>query len=317
MEYNYTKLSMTNDPALFRLNLGDPSESRVYYLPHFLAQEAGYFAAQGLSVRFQRTQGGGHTAMGGQIGPVVDGEADACVGGPMVTMKLREDGIAGIVNFCALVRANPWVIAGRDGPVAGLHALAGGRIIDAANVATANFCLRDALAAAGLAQYVTIEPGSGDLDADLGRTRADGRIHIHHSLHALGPALASGALRLALSMATVTPPVPWSAYIARSDRMAAAPDLFRRFRRAIEAALADVAGRPPSEIADCVAAHYPDYPRDALAMVIETYRDGGCFAPDGRIARTDMLAFATIMQRAGWLTAMPAIPELLDPEIAV
>jgi NitT/TauT family transport system substrate-binding protein len=303
-------------PDLLRLNLGDPSEGRVYYLPHFLAHEAGHFAREGVQVQLQRSPGGGHSAMGGQIGPVVEGEADACVGGPMVTMKLQEQGHTGIVSFCALVRRNPWVIAGRLGESIDLAALSGATLIDAGNVATARYCLEDALAAAGLAGQVAIEAGTGDLEADIARVPAAPRTFIHHSLHALGPALAEGRLGLALAMAPVMPAVPWSAYIARADAIGARPALFAAFRRAIGSALEDLAARPAEAIADAVAVHYPDYPRAALALAIGRYRDIGCFAPDPLIAQAEMAAFAAIMLRAGWLARPPDIAALLDPEIA-
>ncbi len=254
--------------------------------------------------------------MGGQIGPVVAGEADACVGGPMVTMKLQEQGHAGIVSFCGLVRRNPWIIAGRPGERFGLADLAGATLIDAGNVATARYCLEDALASAGLAERVVIEAGTGDAEAEFARVAREPGTYIHHSLHALGPALAEGRLGLGLSMASVMPAVPWSAYIARADAIAARPAPFAAFRRAIASALADLATRPAAEIAGAVAAHYPDYPREALELAIGSYRDFGCFAPDPRIAPAEMAAFATIMQRAGWLARAPDIAALLDPEIA-
>jgi len=301
---------------LLRLNLGDPSESRVYYLPHFLALEVGHFAREGVQVQFQRSSGGGHSAMGGQIGPVAEGEADACVGGPMVTMKLQEQGHAGIVSFCALVQRNPWIIAGRPGVSVDLAALAGSSLIDAGNVATARFCLENVLGAAGLAEHAAIEAGSGDLEAEIGRVATVPRTFIHHSLHALAPDIAAGRLGLALSMSALMPPVPWSAYIARADAIARRPALFAAFRRAIASALADLAARPAEAIADAVAGHYPDYPRDALVLAIAQYRDMGCFALDPRIASDDMGAFAAIMVKAGWLSRLPDIPALLDPEIA-
>ncbi|AMJ61464.1 hypothetical protein AXW83_15200 [Bosea sp. PAMC 26642] len=299
-----------------RLNIGDASEARVYYLPHYLAARAGYFSREDIAVAFVESQTGGHTAMGGQIGPVVDGFADACVGGPMVTMKLLEDGVDGIVSFCGLVRANPWVVAAAAPVAGGFSGLAGKTVIDSGNVITATLCLREALRVAGLESAVAIEAGSGCLDDDIARAEGDPSIVIHHSLHALGPDRAAGRLTIVDPMAKITPAVPWSAYIARSDRLAAEPDLFRRFRDGIAAALRDIATLPAERIADLVGDDYPGYEIGALTDVIDAYRSWGCFSPTPQIARADMIAFADIMQRAGWLGTKPSPDTLLAAEIA-
>lgn len=299
-----------------RLNVGDVSEARVYYLPHYLAESAGHFRREGIDVAFVQAETGGQTAMGGQIGPVVDGAADACVGGPMVTMKLLEEGTGGIVSFCALVRANPWVIAAGRPVAGGFAGLAGKTVIDSGNVTTATLCLREAVRTHLLEESISIEAGTGRLDEDIRRAESDPSVVIHHSLHALGAYTSTGRLTVVEPMARITPPVPWSAYIARADRLADEPDVFARFRNGIGFALQDLAKLPAEHIADLVCDRYPGYGMKALTHVIESYRAWGCFAPTPRIAGADMTAFASIMHRAGWLATIPSPDALLAPEIA-
>lgn len=299
-----------------RLNLGDPSEARLYYLPHALAEAAGLFAREGLEVAFLTATGGGHTAMGGQLGAVAAGEADLAVGGPMVTMKLQAEGGARLVNFCALVRANPWVIASpRPLAARGLADLRGHGVVDAANVATARFCFLAAREAAGLDEAaLPLLAGRGE--ADLAACAQGEAGLVHHHLHALAPWIAAGRLHPVLSMAGPTGAVPWSAYIAQAERLAADPEPFAAFRRAIGAALALLARESAAALAQAVGPHYPGYDRAALAWAIDYYRAAGLWAPDPAMPRAEFAHFATLMQRAGWLDAPPDIDALIAPEIA-
>ncbi len=82
---------MAKRRPVLKLNEGDPSEQRLYYLPHYVAAERGFFADVGLDVVFTRTASGGETIRGGQIPAVLSGEADLTIGGPMVTMKMLEE----------------------------------------------------------------------------------------------------------------------------------------------------------------------------------------------------------------------------------
>jgi NitT/TauT family transport system substrate-binding protein len=302
---------MTPDLPVLRLNQGDPSEARIYYCTHFVAAALGCFADEGLEVAFTWSESGGRTVRGGQIPAVLNGTADLAIGGPMVLMRMVEEGGQRAVAFCAAVAANPWVlVAGQPQPGFAVRALAGRQVCDIGRIGTASLAFAWLLRRHGVAG-VNVTPGSGDEAADIAAVAAGRVAYGLHSLHALGPAVAAGQLHVMADLARLTGPVPWSAYIARPDRLAAAPRAFDAFTRAIARAQGWMARRPPGEIAALVAPHYPDVPPAALLAAIGCYQAWGVFAAGPLIGRPAHEHFARILTEAGWLKAPVAYDDVV------
>lgn len=288
-------------PQVLTLNQGDQSEARLYYLPHLVAEAAGFFAREGLEVRLITAAEGGDTVAGGQIPSVLSGAADLTIGGPMVTMKMAEDGTR-LVNFCAAVRSNPWFVLGaRPEPDFDLDRMDGQAVVDVAQVGTAGFIFDAVMAERGIAA------------TRVGGTFPDGghRYAIHH-LHATATAIAEGRIAPLADLAGPTGGVPWSAYIARPETIADMPDAFAAFRRAIGAALALVATADPSEIAAMIAPAFPNHGTEALTIAITLYRRAGLWPATPAIPREDFDRFGALLIRAGWLTRMPSWADLAE-----
>lgn len=299
------------------MNQGDASEARIYYCAHFVAEALGYFAAHDLSVIFTTTQSGGHTIQGGQIPAVLSGEAELTIGGPMVTMKNFEDGGPPLVNFCAAVERNPWVIAaGRQTGAISIADLRGMRVIDVGNVGTASLCFRWLLGANGLTeQDVEVIAGSGWQEKDIADVASGAIDYALHSLHALAPDITSGQLFLACELATPTQPVPWSAYIARPEILAAQRPAFAAFTQAIGQALAWIRSQPAATVASVVSPYYADYPIPALETAIAGYQQSEVFAASTAIAEPDFHHFAGILRQCGWLNADVPYGTLVDTSL--
>lgn len=289
--------------TLLRLNQGDCSEGRTYYCMHFVAAELGFFAAEGIEVAFTWAASGGATIRGGQVPAVIDGAADLAIAGPMVLMRMAEEGEPKLVAFCAAVAGNPWVLAAAaPRPGFRLADLAGASVRDIAGIGTATMTFRWLLRRHGL-HSVRLEPGSGDMAADIDAV-ANGRVAFGlHSLHALAPALAERRVALVADLAGPTGPVPWSAYVAQPGRLLANPAPYAAFRRAIGRALGWIATHPATEITALVARHYPDLSDAALRIAIGGYQSFGVFADDPAIPRAAHDRFARILTDAGWLNA--------------
>ena len=303
---------------VLRLNQGDPSEARIYYGVHFVAEALGLFHAEGVAVEFQTSSSGGDTVRGGQIPAVLAGDADLTVGGPMVTMKMAEDGEERLVSFCAVAAGNPWIIAGPAGaPTVTVGDLAGRTVVDIAEVGTATLCFRWLLAKAGLeGDSVTLVPGSGDEAADVAAVAAGTYDYALHSLHALAPSIAGGRLGLAADLAGATGFVPWSAYIARPERIAAARPAFAAFVRAIARAQAFMAKESAIHIAKLVTSAYPGYPLDAMTAGFDRYRVSGVLAPNPAISRVDFERFSALLADVGWLKRPASFDRLVDNSLA-
>ena len=291
-----------------RMNQGDPTEGRIYFLPHFVAADRGYFSEADLDVEFVWAKPGDHLAKSGQIPAVLSGAADLTVGGPMVTMRMLADGSAHLVNFCALVWRNPWYLAGRQ-PEVGftLTSLAGRMVFDAASITTATLSLRHALAKAGLSEKVSVielerEDPAAIEDFIAGRGPGSEAQVIYHSMHALAPALAEGRLAELSDFARYTGDVPWSAYITRPETLAARASAFKAFTAAIGRALAHIATTPAADLAAEVAPHYRGYPFAALIYGIDAYKRLGVWSADTAIRRADFERFRSLLMDVGWFS---------------
>ncbi|WP_251976200.1 ABC transporter substrate-binding protein [Salinicola avicenniae] len=297
--------------SVLRLNLGDASESRIYYCAHFVARALGLFARHGVEVRFQMTEAGGHTVRGGQIPALLSGEADLAVGGPMVIMKMREENEAHLVAFCAVANANPWVLARPEpGRFASLAELKGHRVRDVACVGTATMAFRDALARAGLAEEdVEIVDGPPP-----GNHWSDEEV-VLHSRHALAEPLAAGELTVWCDLAEETGAVPWSAYIAAPEVLASRPAAFEAFVGAIGEAQRVIANQPAAKIAALIAADYPELSPAALTAGIEGYRESGVIATEPAISAADFERFSQLLEAIGWLSGAADYHQLVDTRL--
>lgn len=296
---------------LLRLNLGDASESRIYYCAHFVARALGLFSRHGVEVRFQQAQDGGRTTRGGQIPALLSDEADLAVGGPMVIMKMAEDNEAHLAVFCAVANSNPWVLARPEpGRFSSLTELAGLRVRDVANVGTATMAFRDALAKAGLSpEDVEILP------AEARSTAPAGEEVVLQSRHALAERLANGELHVWRDLSEDTGSVPWSAYIAAPATLSRQPQAFAAFVAAIGAAQRFIATRSPAEIAALIAQDYPEHSPAALAAGIEGYLASGVIAQTPVIAQQDFSRFSQLLEAIGWLERPADYHHLVDTRL--
>ena len=305
-------------PRALRLNLGDPSEARIYYAAHLVAARLGLFASEGLTVAFTRTESGGDSLRGGQIPAVLDGSADLAIGGPMVAMRMHQEGEAHLVCFCAAAAANPWVLVGvRPEPEFAWSRLAGCRVVDMAGIGTASFAFRRILAEAGLASdAVEIIPSRGTLAEDLAALAEGGFDYGFHALHALGGPIAAGRVVLVADLAPATGAIPWSAYIARPERIAADGPTFLGFTRAISHALRWIRSRSAGEVAALIAPDFPGMDATAIGTAVALYQANGVFAASPVIARADYDRFGGLLVDAGWLRMVPPFEALVDTAMA-
>lgn len=290
-------------------NQGDASESRIYYCAHYLADSLGFFAAEQLQVTFTTSASGGHTVQGGQVPAVLRRDADLTLGGPMVVMKHFQQHGAELQCFCASVAANPWFLAAAQAqPDFKLHDLRGKRVLDVGNVGTATLTFRWLLAQHGLQHQVEVIAGSGDRAQDFAAVAAGDVDYALHAMHMLAPAIAAGELRSVASLATLCGKVPWSAYIARADVLAAKREAFAAFSRAVNQALAWMASHEAIELAMHVQRYYPGYPPEALIAGLAAYQQSQVFAPDSQIPQAEFNHFSQLLRDIGWLDPSQPVP---------
>ena len=173
------------------------------------------------------------------------------------------------------------------------------------------------LTRAGLApDSVKLVPGCGDEAADVAAVTAGTYDFALHSLHALAPYIAEAQIGIAAELAGPTGAVPWSAYIARPERIATMRPAFAAFVRAIARAQAFMANGPAIVTAKLVADAYPGYPMDALVAGFGGYQASGVLAPSPAISRVDFERFSALLVDVGWLQRAASFDSLVDNSLA-
>jgi NitT/TauT family transport system substrate-binding protein len=287
--------------AALRMNQGDPTEARIYFIPHFVARSLRLFEKYGVEVSFIWSPPGDHLAKSGQIPAVLRGDADLTIGGPMVTMRMQAEGTAHLMNFCASVRTNPWYIVTRKvDPAFEWSHLSGKSVFDIAKITTASLVFRWLLERRGLAGKVEVIEGSGDEATDLLAFLSGRHDYAIHSLHALAPLIAEGRVAVATDLAGPTGAVPWSAYIALPEMLAARRGDFAAFASAIGEALAWIDTESAESIAALVAPDFPGYPIEGLRTGIALYKQICIWPTSTAIARADFEHFQNILRAVGW-----------------
>lgn len=296
---------MTGNRLRLRLNQGDASEARIYYLPHLIAQSRGFFADAGLDVVFTSAESGGTTIRGGQIPMLMSGGADLAVGGPMVTMRMGAEGSGRLVSICAAVSASPWYLVGASGTggetVFDWQFLRGKTVIDLGNIGTASMSFGWILKRHALTDLVALREGSGDLEADLQAIRETPGLFGFHSLHHLAPSVQAGGLKLLADFAKALGPVPWSTYIARPETVAAQRPAFAAFVAAIGRALHCIATEDAAAITALVQLYFPDYPPAALRFAVGQFQSTGVWPGSVTIRRTSYATFHEMLRDRAWL----------------
>lgn len=274
------------------------SGAPVFYLPHLAAQSQGFFADAGISVEVVTS---GHRQ---QWEMLATGAADITVGGPMRTMKLREEGRE-LVSFCAAVATTPWVLLGRGSTKTFSWAdLDGAAVIDWGSVETPRLCLGWIANHHGLTlgEDVSLIATAGPTEGlDLFR-EGRGDFLLHPVETVLSLTKSTGA-RISATLASELGEIPWSTYAALPSTVDRKTDALRRYVAALRRTFTWIRTAPPSEIAMAVSEWHPQTAVGHLAEIIEYYRRLGVWPSSPIIERATIERYSHVLHAAGWLSA--------------
>ena len=246
------------------------------YTPFYLAQQAGLFEAEGLTVTLRLSPSPPETAQG-----LLDGRAEASFGGPMRVLMhhdaaLRDGLDCPLVCFGQVVARDPFVLVGRTpNPDFRFRDLIGPRIAIAVDVPTPWMTLLDDLLRAGIdpdaldrapaasmpANTAAFERGEIDViqifEPHVDRLVAAGNGHVWHRFSTRGD-------------------LAFTTFYATRRFTTERREACRALVRAIAAALAMLHASPADDIAALIGGEFfPDLETAALGRIIENYRSAG------------------------------------------
>lgn len=268
------------------------------YIPYYLADTRGAFAAEGAEVEIRTSPATHRTAEA-----LLEGEADISWGGPMRVMLHHDrDPDCPLVCFCQVVGREPFMLIGREtNPNFRFVDLRDLRVGTVSEVPTPWMCFQDDLQRAGIDPASLNRAADGTMAGNVAALRA-GELDVIQVFEPYADELlASGDGYL------------WHAFAERGDIAYTTFYTTRRFAEehretclAMTRAMAKIQTalfiEPAETIASTVAGYFPDQPVEALARIINRYRDTGVWTRSTALAPTPVVRLKAALISGGLIS---------------
>ena len=273
----------------------------VFYAPFYATIALGHYRDAGLDVRLLASPAPG-TAAGG----LLDGTIDVTWGGPMRVMKARnEPGGPPLLCFCEVVRKDPFYLVGRRGlGDFRLQDLARLKLASVSEVPTPWLCLQHDLREQG------IDPGRLDRISD--RTMAQnlealgrGEIDVAQMFEPYAAMAVRQGIGEIVHAASARGLTSYTTLLATGRPSSGCAASSAAMRSAIGRTLAWLVGHSAAELAEVVAAYFPDVAREDLVAAFHRYREAGLWSSDTGVTREGFQRLAVSLQSGGFIARVP------------
>jgi len=240
----------------------------VFYAPFYAALALDAYGEEGVEVRHVRAPTPAQAARG-----LCDGSIDVGWGGPMRVMLTNEnDPNCDLVCFCEVVTRDPFFLLG-SAPRTNfkLADLTGRRLATVSEVPTPWMCLQADLRRDGLdpAKLERVSDRSMSMSAALLRR---GEIDVVQLFQPFVEELVEEGAGHIWYAAAARGPTSYTCLYGRRSWLAGHRDECRRMVRALYRTLRWVGVASGAEIADVVAAYFPDVPHERLGKALDRYK---------------------------------------------
>ena len=271
----------------------------VFYAPQYVAMELGFFADEGLDIEL--TNGGGADKV---MTAVVSGGADIGLAGPESCIYIHGQGKDDLpVIFAQLTKRDGSFLVGRTDDDFTWDDLRGKTIlggrkggvpemtleyvmkqngvvpqVDAVVDTSVQFAMMAGAFTGGQGDYVTLfEPTATEVEK-------------------------AGHGYILCSIGEQSGEIPYTAYFASQSYMAAHPEVIQGFANAIARAQSWINAHTDREVAEAMAAQFPDTSLDTLEAVTARHRQIDAWNAAPMMARSALERLETVMTEAGELT---------------
>jgi NitT/TauT family transport system substrate-binding protein len=268
------------------------------YIPYYLADTRAAFASEGVEVEIRTSPATHRTAEA-----LLEGEADVSWGGPMRVMLHHDrDPDCPLVCFCQVVGREPFMLIGREpNPTFRFTDLKNARIGTVSEVPTPWMCFQDDLQRAGIEPASLKRMVDGTMGGNVAALRAGDLDVIQVFEPYADDLLASGDGHL------------WHAFAERGDIAYTTFYTTRRFAeqnretcialtRAMAKTQTALFAEPADTIASAVAGYFPDQSTQALARIINRYRDTGVWARSTALPTTPVVRLKAALISGGLIS---------------
>ena len=287
------------------------SASGVSYYPQYVAQDLGYFAAEGLEIEAQAP---GHGPWGARA--LVAGSAEIALGG--IWRPLMYHGrIADFRAFAQLCVGCPAFILARK-PMQRFQ----WRDLVGKVVVVPDGSPTPLIAILGILRRADVDPSKVHFVQDfLSEEARELYLAGLGDFYAAYPPLAEvlvdrGAGHVVADLAEAGGELPWSVYFSTDAFLDRDDNAAGRFARAIRRGLEWTLSHEPEERPAVLERHFPKIPADVVATAIRSCCARGVWANTVRVAEPHLAAWQEIIIESHLLTSPVAYDDIVDARTA-
>jgi NitT/TauT family transport system substrate-binding protein len=287
----------------------------VFYAPFYATHALGFHAREGVEVELINSPAPAAAATA-----LYDGGIDLTWGGPMRVMKARDDEPGSpLMCFCEVAGRDPFFLVARHG-LSGfcLADLPGLKLATVSEVPTPWLCLQHDLREHGIAPGRIDRTAGGTMAESLAALRA-GRVDVAQMFEPYASmAVASGAGEIVYAASTRGPTV-YTTYLATRSGIARNREALAAMVRATRGMLEWLAARDSDtaarELAQAVAAYYPEVAPEILVQSLQRYHAAGLWSRSTEVSRAGFARLAASLRSGGFISGVPAYEDCVALEL--
>lgn len=280
------------------LRLNEVTHS-VFYAPQYVAMSQGFFADEGLEIEL--TNGGGADKV---MSAVISGQSDIGLAGPEACIYVYNQGKDDYPRiFAQLTKRDGSFLMGRTDESFSWENLRGKTVIGGRAGGVPEMTLEYVLRQNGLVpQEDTVVDTSVQFNMMAGAFSGGSGDYVTLFEPTATEMELAGKGYILCSIGAESGEIPYTAYFASQSYMAAHPDVVQGFTNAIARAQKWILSHSDREVAEAIAAQFPDTSLDVLERVTARHRAIDAWNQTPVMEQAALERLETVMETAGELT---------------
>ena len=299
---------------LTKVTLNEVAHS-IFYAPHYVAIEEGYFAEEGLDLTLVTGFGADKT-----MTAVISGEADIGFMGAEASIYAYQEGATDpVVNFAQLTqRAGNFLVAREEMPDFSWDDLRNTRVLGGRKGGMPEMVFEYILKNHNIDPMADLEI---DQSIDFGSTAAaftgdmsaDFTVEFEPSATALEK---EGKGYVVASLGVDSGYVPYTSYSAKTSFLNENPQIIQSFTNALQKGMDYVQSHSPEEIAQVISPQFPETDMDTLTTIVNRYYEQDTWKENLVFEKDSFELLQDILESAGELEKRVDYEQLVTTEFA-
>ncbi|MDI3256797.1 MAG: ABC transporter substrate-binding protein [Kyrpidia sp.] len=285
----------------------------IFYAPHYVALDKGFFDEQGLKVDMVTAQGSDKGAAA-----LLAGTADISLIGPETSMYIfNQHGDKHIKVFYQLTGVDGSFLVGRPSSVPFRWQDVNGKtIISWRPGSSPQMMLNHVLGRQGVKESRVLTNIAPQAMVGAFRSGQGDYVQVYEPLASMLE--QQGAGRVAVSLGEAGGAYPETAYEATDSYIRAHPDVIQKWCMAVHKATRWIESHSPAEVADVIAPYFEGTPKDLIAKSVERYEKQHTW-PDNPVLTPEQFAILqNVLVEAGTIKPDQKVPydAVVTPDFA-